>query len=190
VAVAVFWQVDLRAHAGESFLAVARPVPVGEVITEADVQVVRVADTSGLALMPAGRRDQVVGRTAAVPLAAGSLLTEGQVGPAAWPPAGQAVIAVPVKAGRAPAGLTAGAKVVVLVVPAATAGQPAVPASGSTAGAGIPGSRRGVATVVSVTAGADQVGSQMVTLLLAADAAETVASAPGDVSLIQLSPRG
>jgi hypothetical protein len=121
----------------------------------------------------------VVGRTAAVPLAAGSLLTEGQVGPAAWPPTGQAVIAVPVKPGRAPAGLSAGSRVVVLVVPANGPGQE----TGKNAGA-----RRAVASVVSVSAGADQVGNQFVTLLLSADAAETVASASGDVSLVQLGP--
>jgi hypothetical protein len=177
--VVTFWQVDLRRHASESFLSVARAVPAGQVITDADVAVVRVANPSGLALFPATRRTEVVGRTAAVPLAAGGLLTEGQVGPAAWPPSGQAVIAVPVKPGRAPTGLTAGSRVVVLVVPANAAGQE----SGKNAGA-----RRAVASVVSVSAGADQVGTQLVTLLLSAEAAETVASASGDVSLVQLGP--
>lgn len=177
--VVTFWQVDLRRHAHESFLGTARAVPAGRVITDADVAVVRVANPSGLALLAANRRAEVVGRTAAVPLAAGSLLTEGQVGPAAWPPSGQAVIAVPVKPGRAPSGLTAGSRVVVLVVPANGAGQE----NGKNAGA-----RRAVASVVSVSAGTDQVGNQFVTLLLSAEAAETVASASGDVSLVQLGP--
>jgi hypothetical protein len=180
--VVVFWQVDLRAHAGESFLAVVRPVATGEVIADADLDVVRVADTSGLALLRADQRGEVVGRTAAVPLAAGSLLSSGQVGPSAWPPAGQAVIALPVKPGRAPAGLTAGSRVVVLVVP------PANVAQGTGAASGASGTRRAVATVVSVTAGADQAGGQLVTVLLAADAAEAVASAPGDASVVQLGP--
>ncbi len=177
--VVTFWQVDLRRHADEQFLAVARDVPAGQVITDADVRVARVANPSGLALVSAQRRAEVVGRTAAVPLAEGSLLVSAQVGPAAWPPAGQAVIAVPVKPGRAPAGLAAGSRVVVLVAP--PAGQQASQTQNS-------GARRAVATVVSVAAGADQVGTQLVTVLLPADAAEAVASAAGDVSLVQLGP--
>jgi hypothetical protein len=188
--VVVFWQTDLRVNAGQSYLSIARPVPAGQVIADADLRVVRVANASGLALVPADQRGQMVGRTTVVPLAVGSLLTSEQVGPAAWPPKGQAVIALPVKPGRAPAGLAAGARVVVLVVPPATAGQPVPQPGSSAAPSGTSGVRRGVATVVSVEVGEDQVGSQLVTLLLAADAAEAVASATGDVSLVQLGPEG
>lgn len=184
--VVAFWQVDLRQHADESFLAAARPVAAGQVIVDTDLQVVRIGNPSGLALLPAGRRAEVVGRTAAVPLTAGSLLTEAQLGPAAWPPAGQAVIAVPVKPGRGPAGLMPGARVVVLVIPAGTAVQPEPAPSGAPAQPSA--TRRAVATVVSVTAGVDQVGTQLVTLVLTADAAEMIAAASGDVSLVQLSP--
>lgn len=177
--VVTFWQVDLRRHVDEQFLAVARDVPAGQVIADADVRVVRGANPSGLDLVPAERRGGIVGRSAAVPLAAGSLLVSAQVGPAAWPAAGQAVIAVPVKPGRAPTSLTAGSRVVVLVAP---------PAGGQQASQQNNGVRRAVATVVSVAAGADQVGTQLVTVLLAADAAEGVAAAHGDVSLVQLGP--
>lgn len=177
-----FWQVDLRRHVDEQFLAVARDVPAGQVIADADVRVVRVvrvANPSGLDLVPAERRGGgIVGRSTAVPLAAGSLVS-AQVGPAAWPAPGQAVIAVPVKPGRAPTSLTAGSRVVVLVAP---------PAGGQQASQQNNGVRRAVATVVSVAAGRDQVGTQLVTVLLAADSAEAVASAPGDVSLVQLGP--
>ena len=182
--VVAFWQIDLRRHADDSFLATARSLAAGQVITEADLRVVRVAGTSGLALLPAARRGDVVGRAAAVPIAAGSLLTPAQLGPAAWPPAGEAVIAVPVKPGRGPAGLMPGARVVVLVVPTgATPEQPQ-----SRPGGPDPGVRRAVATVVSVAAGVDQVGTQLVTLVLPADAAEMIASAAGEVALVQLSP--
>lgn len=178
--VVAFWQIDLRRHADESFLATARPVAAGQVITDADVTVVRVANTSGLALLPAAERGQVVGRSAAVPLAAGSLLMRSQLGPVAWPPAGQAVIAVPVKPGRAPAGLTAGTRVTVLV----TASN-AAPAAGDGATAT---ARRATATIVSVADGGDQPGAQVVTLLLDAAAAEQIAAASGEVSLVQLGP--
>jgi hypothetical protein len=181
--VVAFWQADLRRHADETFLATANPVAAGQRIADTDLTVVRVADVSGLQLIPAASRADVVGRTAAAPIPAGTLLTAGQVGPAAWPPAGQAVIAVPVKPGRTPAGLRPGASVVVLVVPnAGSAGDSDTSGGNNKTGTG---SRRAVATVVSVTSGADQIGTELVTLLLAADTAEQVAAAPGDVTLVQ-----
>jgi hypothetical protein len=181
--VVVFWQVDLRRHADAAFLATARPIAAGQTISDADVTVVRVANASGLALLSASARDQVVGRTATAPIPAGTLVTSAQVGPAAWPPAGQAVIAVAVKQGRAPAGLTPGTTVVVLVVP---------PNAGQNQGDDKDKDRSGrkaTATVVSAVAGADQTGTQAVTLLLAADNAEQIASAAGDVSLVQVGPQ-
>ncbi|MFV2021705.1 SAF domain-containing protein [Micromonospora sp. LOL_023] len=177
--VVTFWQVDLRRHIDEQFLAVARDVPAGQVITDADLRVARVANPSGLALVPAQDSGGIVGRTATVPLVAGSLLVSAQVGPVAWPAEGEAVIAVPVAPGRAPTSLTAGSRVVVLVAPAG---------GGQLAPQQDDGVRRAVATVVSVTAAADQVGTQLVTVLLAADEAEAVASAAGDVTLVQLGP--
>ncbi|WP_018909200.1 SAF domain-containing protein [Salinispora arenicola] len=188
--VVVFWQTDLRVNADQSYLSVARPVPAGQVIADADLRVVRVANASGLALVPADQRSQVVGRTTATPLAAGSLLTSEQVGPAAWPPSGEAVIALPVKPGRAPVGLAPGARVIVLVVPPTTAGQPVPPPDSNAAPSGTSGVQRAIATLVSAEAGEDQVGSQLVTLLLAADPAEAIASATGDVSLVHLGPEG
>ncbi|BFU47710.1 SAF domain-containing protein [Krasilnikovia sp. MM14-A1004] len=181
--VVVFWQVDLRQHADEAFLSTARPIAAGKSITDSDLTVVRVANTSGLALIAASSRSEVVGRTAAAPIPQGVLLTTAQVGPAAWPPSGQAVIALAVKPGRAPADLAAGATVVVLVVPS-NAGQNT--AAGNGAAKNTDGTRRAVATVVSVSTEADQVGTRLVTLLLAADSAETVASASGDASLVQI----
>ncbi|GIJ08395.1 SAF domain-containing protein [Micromonospora andamanensis] len=172
--VVTFWQVDLRRHQDQQFLAVARPVPAGAVISDVDLRVVRVANPSGLALVEADRRDEVVGRTAAVPLSIGGLVVSTQVGPPAWPPAGQALIAVQVGAGRAPAGISAGTTVVILV----TAAQPDTSPDHDTR-------VRAVGTVVSV-AGTDQVGGQVVTLLLAAQDGEAVASATGDVALVQI----
>jgi hypothetical protein len=184
--VVVFWQVDLRRHADAAFLATARPIAAGQTISDADVTVVRVANASGLALLSASARDQVVGRTATAPIPAGTLVTSAQVGPAAWPPAGQAVIAVAVKPGRAPAGLTPGTTVVVLVV-APNAGQSNQGDDGKDKDRN--GARKATATVVSVATGADQTGTQAVTLLLAADNAEQIASAAGDVSLVQVGPQ-
>jgi hypothetical protein len=188
--VVVFWQVDLRQHSDEAFLSTARPIAAGQAITVGDLTVVRVANTSGLALIAAARRSDVVGRTAAAPIPRGALLTTAQVGPAAWPPDGQAVIALPVKPGRAPADLAAGAAVLILVVPT-SAGQNSATGDDDANNDDAENNddvRRAVATVVSVSTGADQVGTQLVTLLLAADSAETIAAATGDASLVQIGP--
>jgi hypothetical protein len=126
--------------------------------------------------MPAAQRGTVVGRTAALPLPAGVLVSAQQLGQVAWPPAGQSVIAVGIKPGRAPAGLTAGTQVTVIVIPSAAPG--AGGTSGTTAGGsangGEPQVARADATVVSVTDAADQSGVSVVSLLLsAAGAART-----------------
>lgn len=177
--VLVFWQVQLRHDPREPVLAVARSVAAGQAIAAADLRTVRAAVEDGVQVVPADRLDTVVGRTAATPLTPGSLLTPGQVGPAGWPAPGEAVVAVPVKPGRVPAGLAAGARVVLLVVPTATG-----PSSGSGSSAA-PGS--GVtATVVAVVAASDQSGVQVVSLLLGRDGAVKVGAAAGEVSLVLL----
>jgi hypothetical protein len=62
-----------------SYLAVARPVEVGREITVDDLVTVQVAGGQGLRPVPAGRRDEVVGKRAAVALTPGTLLTLAQV---------------------------------------------------------------------------------------------------------------
>src|SRR5215470_529412 len=107
-------------------LAVARPVPVGQQITEADVMVVQLATTPGLGTVPAGRRAEVVGRYAAVGLRPGSLFTPDAVSDQRAPTAGQAVLAVAVKTGLVPArGLVPGDRVLLVPVNGDRADQPA-----------------------------------------------------------------
>jgi len=120
---------------------------------------------------------------AAVPLVAGTLLSPAQFGGPVWPGPGEGVIAVPVKPGRLPSGLTAGAHVTVLVVPTGTPG--GVTGTGPGQG-GQPPVEKAPATVVSVDAAADQSGTTVVTLVLSAADATRVASAAGDVALVQL----
>ncbi len=72
-------------------LAVARPVAAGHMFTEADLQPVSAARGGTVALIPASRPERVIGRTAVVPLLAGTLLTPNLVGAAAFPPAGTVV---------------------------------------------------------------------------------------------------
>ena len=183
VAVLVFVTVALRADDRQPVLAVAQPVAAGQQLTRADLVVVQVSVEAGLPVVPAASLDDVVGHSAAVPLVRGALLAPRQVGPAAWPPAGQAVLALPVKAGHAPAGLSAGATVMVPVAPPAGNG-----ASTSGSGSSVP---RAPATVVTVEPAGDGSGTVTVSLLLAQDAALRLAgSGAGDVSLVQLAPQG
>ena len=98
-------------------LAVARPVPVGQQIAEADLSVVQVATVSSLVTVPADQRASVVGRYAAVGLRPGSLLTSDAVTDQRAPLAGQAVLAVAVKTGLVPArGLGPGDRVLLVPV--------------------------------------------------------------------------
>jgi hypothetical protein len=183
VVVLVFVTVALRADNKQPVLAVAQPVAAGQQLTSADLVVVRVAVEAGVPVVPAGNLDQVVGHTAAVPLVRGALLAPRQVGPAAWPPAGQAVLALPVKAGHAPSGLATGATVMVLISPVAGPG-----AAGGSAGSS--GAQQAPATVVAVDRAGDGSGTVTVSLLLAQDAAVRLAGvAGGDVSLVLLAPQ-
>jgi hypothetical protein len=110
-------------------LVVARPVPVGQQIAEADLSVVQVAAVPGLATVPAEQRASVVGRYAAVGLRPGSLLTADAVTVQRAPLVGQAVLAVAVKTGLVPArGLDPGDRVVLVPV---SGDQPTQPAADS-----------------------------------------------------------
>ncbi|WP_425571175.1 hypothetical protein [Phytohabitans houttuyneae] len=120
----------------------------------------------------ATRMADLVGRTAAVPLTAGALLVDGQLGPVGWPPVGQAVIAVPVEAGHAPSALAKGSRVSVVVLPAG--GQ------AGTAGAPV----RADAMVYEIDADAGQPGTSHVTLMLPDADATRIAAASGEAVLI------
>ncbi|WP_246278241.1 SAF domain-containing protein [Phytohabitans rumicis] len=165
-------QLDAR----QPVLVAARPVSAGQVIADADITVVRVGADSGVATIAGSARARVVGSRAVLPLAAGTLLSPAHVGAPAWPPPGQAVTAALVKAGRMPSGVIAGSRVTVLALPAAN------PASGVTSGQVV----RAEATVVSVQPVGDLASDVAVSLLLAEGDATRVASAAGEVTLVQL----
>jgi hypothetical protein len=186
VVVLVFVTVALRADNKQPVLAAAQPVAAGQQLTRADLVVVRVAVETGVPVVPAASLDQVVGHTAAVPLVRGALLAPRQVGPAAWPPAGQAVLALPMKAGHTPSGLATGATVMVLIAPAAGPGSGA----GAAGSSGASGSQQAAATVVAVDRASDGSGTVTVSLLLSRDAAVRLAGvAGGEVSLVLLAPQ-
>jgi hypothetical protein len=163
----------VRADTRVQVLAVTRPVAAGQTIAVADLRVVRVVPDAGVALVPASQASRVIGATAVVPLAAGSLLAESQLGPAAWPPSGQAVVAIPVKAGRLAAGVTPGVRV--LVIPVAKEGE-TQPAPSAAAPDPVK------ATVVRVAA-TDGAGSFVVSLLVSRQDVVRVAGAAGELSI-------
>ena len=99
-------------------LAVARPVPVGQAISEADVAVARVAADPALHPVSASQRSEVIGRTAAVELRPGTLLTAGEVTDETVPGAGEQLIGVAVRPGQLPArGVRPGDRVLMVPVP-------------------------------------------------------------------------
>jgi hypothetical protein len=166
-------------------LAVAQPVGAGQGITAADLKRVPAANDPSLGLIPASQASEVVGRTAVVPLLPGTLLTRNLIGDAAFPPVGKVVASVALKPGQYPRGLVAGAHVAVFVS-AATAGGHA--SGGSSAPSGGWGSRLS-AVVLGVDPGGDGQGNTVVTLLL--DASDATSLAGGDgVVLMQTAPAG
>lgn len=163
----------LRVDPKSAVLALAVGVPAGHVLTEADLTVVRVVVDGAVATVPESDRASVVGRPVRLPLAARSLLSADVLGPAGWPPAGQSVVAVPVKVGRAPAGLVAGVQVLVVVVPSVSN------ATGQAAGPVL----QARAAVFAVDA-PDTSGTAVVSLLMDSADAVRVVGAVGDVALV------
>jgi hypothetical protein len=96
---AVLWA---NAGARRPVLAMARTVPAGTVIQAADLAVVRVSADAQLVPLPATQRGQVVGRTAAVDLVAGTLVTQAQLGDAPLLAAGEAVVGLALRGARLP----------------------------------------------------------------------------------------
>lgn len=178
----VFALVSLRVGGRHPVLAVARAVPVGQVLTDADITEARVSAGDGLRTVPASQRRQVVGRTAAVPLVAGSLLTTEQLGRPSTLAPGEAVVGLALKAGQFPAGLTPGARVRVIETGGTGAG-----ASSPTGDAGSALARN--ATVLDVSApGVDGSGTTVVSVKASSAEADrvAVAAAAGRAALVLL----
>jgi hypothetical protein len=162
-----------------SYLRLVHAVRAGQVIAASDLTSAQVSADGGLGLIPASASGSVVGQSATLPLAAGTLLTQREVGPASFPPPGQTVIAVAVKTGQYPAELTPGAHVLVATAVAAGGGAQAVPLSAAPS-----------AVVVSITPGTDA-ATGSVSLLADTGAASAIAAIPAaQVQLVLTSPSG
>lgn len=99
-------------------LAVARPVPVGQLIAAEDLAVARVAADPALHPVPVSQRSQIVGRAAAVELRPGTLLTSEEITDAPVPATGEQLVGVAVRPGQLPArGVRPGDEVLLVPVP-------------------------------------------------------------------------
>lgn len=180
---AVFAAGWVQAGHRQPVLVLARAVSAGQVLTPADLAVVRVSAAGPVTLLPASAESTVVGRPAAAGLPAGGLLTAGEVGSAA-PAAGQEVLGVAVKPGQYPPDLSAGQVVDVLSTPAAASG-------GSVSGASGAALPVGTAVVLSVVQAA-AAGVTVVELQTSANAVPQVAAAAatGQISLATVAAGG
>jgi len=184
----VFAEGWLQAGNRQPVLALSEPVAAGQVITAADLEVVRVSAAGPVSLVAASRQTQVAGSTAAVSMPAGSLLTGSDIGTP--PPVdGQVRLGVALKPGQYPPDLAAGQDVDVLATPAsATSG--AAPAPGG-AGAALP---VGQAVVLSVSPASASTGSgqTVAELQLSQDAMPQVAAAnaTGQIALATIPAGG
>jgi len=160
-------------------LAITRPVPLGAVLTSADLTRARVGADPALHPVPAGELASVVGRRAAVPLRAGTLLTRDEITAVMAPAPGQQLLGLALKPGQLPAqGVGPGARVLLV----------STPAGGDTAGgrSGNPAVAVRIAgTVHAVTTSAG--GGVVVVDLLVADRDATAAAqaaSTGNVALL------
>ncbi|HET7489163.1 MAG TPA: SAF domain-containing protein [Acidimicrobiales bacterium] len=107
----------------QAVLAVAREVPAGAVIRSGDLTVVKIAADRTLRPVPATELGRVVGRTAAVALVPGTLVTKAQLDDRLGPAPGESVVGVVLKGARTPpASLRAGQRVDVVQTTTPVAG--------------------------------------------------------------------
>lgn len=167
--------------ARSAMLALSSTVKAGQVITAGDLRSVQVAAGAGVAVIPASEQSSVLGRTAAVTLTAGSLLTRGELGASTVPGTGGAVVSVLVKFGAYPVDLAPGARVAVATGTTTASG----------AGGAVPLSGDPQATVLAVTASSTGDGSAAVELQTDSASAGLIAAIPpGQGQLITIAAGG
>jgi len=179
-AVIAFADLEPRSPRAVAVLVAARPLTAGHAIAEADLRVALVT-AQGVATLPAAGRARVVGRAAALDVAAGAPLVAGDVGAVPGPGSGQAVVGLALRAGQVPVGLRPGDSVAVLATPrGATASSTApVPAMSARPPAAKPGAG-GLGDVLAtgrVWSVGPAEGATVLGVLVSADAAAGVATA-------------
>lgn len=163
-------------------LALARDVPAGATVSDADLVVVDLPADPNIKPVAAADRASVVGNVAQMPLLAGGILTAGQVGASDGFAAGEQMVALAVKLGQMPAaGVSSGGRV--LIVP--------TPKSGPTGGVAADSDAESVAaTVAHVSAKDAASGVTVVDVRVGDGQAEGLArlAATGDFAVVLLPP--
>jgi hypothetical protein len=135
VSTALFSSAYLKASRQVAVLGITHAVPQGGVVTAADLTVVHVSLSAGLAPVLADDAARIVGRRAAVGLVPGSLITMADLSDGALVPSGEAVVGVSVKASQLPAvGVVPGDSVDVVLT--GIPGQPAFTTTSTGASSG------------------------------------------------------
>jgi hypothetical protein len=101
--IALFTGAYTSAGAQMSVIAVVNRVAQGQTITGADLKVVKITRSTGLAIVPAANADAYLGRPASVSLLPGTLLAPGDVSSDVAPPLGDAIVGIAIKPGQMPA---------------------------------------------------------------------------------------
>ena len=122
----------VRGDHSVAVLALARNVPAGHVLVPSDLRVAHISG-SGVSAVPASTSSLVVGEAVTAALPAGTLLSAGMLTRATTPASGDQVIAIALKSGAVPAGVTAG-RYVELVPVTGTGGRSAAATAGATRG--------------------------------------------------------
>jgi hypothetical protein len=110
------WRVLTSIGTTAPYLAVDRPVQLGAPITADDLTTVRITTDPALHPIPAGDRNAIIGKYAAVPLVPGTLLTFAHVTTERAPGPGQQLVGIGLDEERLPTQrITAGRQVLLVV---------------------------------------------------------------------------
>lgn len=171
----------------DTVLVVARAVPVGSTITDADLTTARITSDPALKPVMAADRGAVVGKMAMVSLSPGELVTRDELGTSDGFTAGQVIVALGLKEGQFPArGLTPGEQVLIVATPGSGSGS-----SGGSSGS--PTQTAGTKATVTEVGGVDAAtGVTVVDVRVSADTGVSVAqlASTGNAALILLPAGG
>lgn len=181
---------ELAAHAGErsGYVAVARFVPEGAVVSAEDLRIVDLSRPGGLAVVPASEAATVVGRQASEPLEPGTLLAPAEVSPNNQLSENEALVGTSLAADQMPGALHVGEAVLVVVASGEASGSGSVGTASTEpgGGSGMAGEVITTGTVYALApASLASTGSETVTIEVPRAVAPTVtaASSAGEIAL-------
>ena len=171
----------------DTVLVVAKAVPVGSTITDADLTTAKITSDPALKPIMAADRGSVVGKVAMVNLSPGGLVTRDELGTSDGFTSGQVIVALGLKEGQFPArGVAPGEQVLIVATPGSGAGA-------SSTGASPPTQTAGTKAMVTEVGGQDAAtGVTVVDVRVSADTGVSVAqlASTGNAALILLPAGG